>query len=71
MSAHLRVQLSVARDFLFPRRCIRKKRWRSERMAKAVIRTRLGANLYKPTELYCYACAECDGWHITKMKQPD
>ena len=67
----LRSQLADARDWLFPRKCLRKQRWMTERIAKSVIRTRLAAKRDAPAELYCYACAECGGWHITKMKQPD
>ena len=66
----LRSQLSDARDWLFPRKCLRKQRWMTERIAKSVIRTRLAAK-NAPPALYCYTCPECGGWHITRMKQPD
>lgn len=70
MSHHMRQQLSEARDWLFPRKCLRKQRWTSQATAKRVIRTRMAAH-DPPQELYCYECKECGGWHLTKMKQPE
>ena len=71
MSASIRTQLAGVRDALFPRACARKRRWVSERVAKAVIQTRLASNRDRPQELHHYECKLCGGWHITKMKQPD
>ncbi|MDZ4342136.1 MAG: hypothetical protein U1E51_06815 [Candidatus Binatia bacterium] len=69
MSTSLRSQLAEARDWLFPRKCLRKQRWLTEATALAVIRSRLVSDRDPPAELYHYQCKECGGWHITKMKQ--
>ena len=69
MSESLRSQLADMRDWLFPRKCLRKKRWLSEKTARSVMKSRLESNRDRPAELYCYQCGECGGWHITKMKQ--
>ena len=71
MSVSFRAQLSGMRDWLFPRRCLRKQRWTSEHVAKSVMRSRLTAQHDRPQELYCYECKLCGGWHLTRMKQPD
>ena len=44
----LRAQLSEARDWLFPRRCLVKQRWIDEKTARAVMRTRLTAKCDRP-----------------------
>ncbi len=51
-----------ARDARRREVCVSKRRFDSEAEARAVAlwdRTRFG------TELTCYRCAECDGWHLT------
>jgi len=70
MSQAMRQQLAEARDWLFPRRCLRKKRWLTEKLVETVIRSRLRSNRDRPQELHYYLCKECSGYHITKMKQP-
>ena len=69
MTGDLRSQLARIRDKMFPRRmCAKKKRYVSKEYADSVIRFR---QPNEPEQLYCYQCPDCNGWHLTKLSQPE
>lgn len=68
--ADFRLQLAKIRDALFPRPklCSKKVRYATPGYAQGVLNRR---QKEESAQLYLYRCSACDGWHITKMAQPE